>query len=346
MLNKIKNRIEKEIPCFMSFLNKTYGLEDLSPLLFSRIKEFVSRSGKRIRPSLFVAGYLGYKHKPAPFLFRSALSIELLHDFMLVHDDIIDKSDLRRGKPSMHSMFNKDLEKFDDVKFNGQDLAIVAGDIMYAMGLKGFLEVRENPVQKEASLKKIIDAAVYTGNGEFIELLLGNKDIDKVTEEDITKVYDYKTAFYTFACPLSAGALLAGAGKKQTDNLFRFGMALGRGFQIKDDILGLYGDEKIIGKSTLTDLQEAKKTILIWYAYNHAKKIHTKIIRSIMNKTRVTTTDVNTIRAIICESGALEYAKAEVNTLLKKTRTLLFKTDMAPEYKNAIYHYSEKILSM
>ena len=155
-------------------------------------------------------GYLGYAGKTAPSLYRSAASLELLHDFMLVHDDIIDKSDTRRGQPSMHALLNKYLKNHRDIKFTGEDLAIIAGDVMYAMALHAFLSVREDPKNKEASFKKLIEAALYTGTGEFIELILSLKNIDAITKNDIYKIYDLKTANYTFSTPLVMGATLAG----------------------------------------------------------------------------------------------------------------------------------------
>ncbi len=141
---KIKNRIEQKLKKFIASLDRYYGLSKISLPLFHAIKEFSLRKGKRVRPTLFIIGYLGFTKKIAVGLYTSALSIELLHDFMLVHDDIIDKSDTRRGKPSMHKLFDKYLSGHKDNKFNGEDLAIVAGDVMYAMGINAFLNIQEN----------------------------------------------------------------------------------------------------------------------------------------------------------------------------------------------------------
>ncbi len=144
MFLKIKNGIEKELSSYIRSLDKAYSLSKISPLLFRSIREFISRQGKRVRPSLFVIGYLAYAKRPAHGLFKTALSLELLHDFMLVHDDIIDKSPTRRGKPSVHAALNKYLGPGKKLKFNGQDLAIVVGDVIYAMAINAFLSVREN----------------------------------------------------------------------------------------------------------------------------------------------------------------------------------------------------------
>ncbi|MDD5432307.1 MAG: polyprenyl synthetase family protein, partial [Candidatus Omnitrophica bacterium] len=99
MILKIKSKIDKEISAFLKDTDKRYHLKKISPVLYKNICEFANRDGKRARPILFVIGYLGFSNKEATGLYRSAISIELMHDFMLVHDDIIDKSDTRRGRP-------------------------------------------------------------------------------------------------------------------------------------------------------------------------------------------------------------------------------------------------------
>jgi len=269
MIFKITNKIEKELPSFIDRLGTRYAIKKISPVLFKSIKEFILRPGKRIRPALLVISYLGFAKKCAPGLYTTAISLELLHDFMLVHDDIVDKSDTRRGRPSMHKAFDRHLAKYKGLKFNGQDLAVVAGDVMYAAAIYAFLSIKEDWRYKELALKKFIEAAMYTGSGEFIELLNGTQSLDDTTKQDIYRIYDFKTAYYTFATPLAAGAILAGAHLKQSELLFRYGVYLGRAFQIKDDILGLFGYEKKIGKPNLTDLKESKKTLLVWYAYHN-----------------------------------------------------------------------------
>lgn len=346
MIDNIKNRIEKELPTFIKDLDKSYSLGKLSPILFQNIKEFVLRKGKRVRPLLFVIGYLGFSRKEPTNLYRSALSLELLHDFMLVHDDIIDKSELRRGKPAMHTMFNSYLKKFKNPKFSGEDLAIVTGDIMYALGLQAFLSIDEKKERKELALRKLIDAAIYTGSGEFIELLYGATDINKITKHDIYKIYDFKTAYYTFSFPLTMGATLAGAKESEIINLFQYGAYLGRAFQVKDDIISMFSTEDKIGKSILADLQEAKKTVLIWYAYNNAKNDDKARIHRILSKKNVTRLDLEAMRVITKKSGALEYAKKEIASLIKEATYMLNGSKISSESKKLLYSYCQKILNL
>ena len=345
MFLEIKNRLESELKDYIPTINNAYALNKLSPLLFNKIKEFISREGKRVRPILFCIGYLGFAKKEVKGLYRSALSLELLHDFMLIHDDIIDKSDTRRGKPSMHSLFNAYLGK-KKVKFNGEDLSIIVGDVIYAMALDAFLAVKEEPYRKELALKKLISAALFTGSGEFIELLLGIKPIEKTSQEDIYKIYDYKTANYTFASPLSMGAILAGAKNNEINKLIDYGMNLGRAFQIKDDIIGTFQDASQTGKSSLTDISEAKKTILVWYAYkNTADKGRAKI-RSIFSGKNSGRKELTEMRNLISESGALDYAKGEINRLLDKSEKIIQTSKINNKYRETLKDFSRKILAI
>jgi geranylgeranyl diphosphate synthase, type I len=344
MFLKIKIRLEKELHNYVRSINKTYSLNKLSPILFKSIKEFICRDGKRVRPILFCIGYLGFTKKPAPGFYRSALALELLHDFMLIHDDIIDKSDTRRGAPSMHASLNAYLWKYKKAKFSGKDLAIVSGDVLYAMALDAFLAVKENPQRKETALKKLILAALYTGSGEFIELLLGIKPIEKVTREDIYKIYDYKTANYTFASPLAMGAILAGAKNNQIDKLFSYGLLLGRAFQIKDDIIGTFGEKNETGKSNLTDIKEAKRTLLIWYAFGHADRKDKLIIKAIMEGKITRNAELIKMRKIITETGALAYAQNQIKYLYSKAVNQINHLPMNKEYKQALNNFSQKII--
>lgn len=344
MFLKIKFKIEKELRAYIGAINKLYALNKLSPVLFKSIKEFILRDGKRIRPILFCIGYLGFSKKSPLGLYRSALSLELLHDFMLVHDDIIDKSDKRRGKPAMHTLLKDTLKQNKKIKFTGEDLAIVVGDIMYAMALEAFLAVKENPQRKEAALKKLIQAVLYTGSGEFIELLLGIKALEKVTRKDIYKIYDYKTAHYTFASPLTMGATLAGAKPAQIKKLYSYGMLLGKAFQIKDDILGIFGTIKETGKPNLTDIKEAKRTLLAWYAFNHADKKNKLLIKKIMENRIVKDAQLLKMRSMIIDTGALAYAKKQIKYLYAQALDQIQNLSMHQKCKQALNNFSQSII--
>ncbi len=330
---KIKSKIEKELRRYADSLDKTYRLSSLSPLLLKSIKEFILRDGKRVRPVLFCIGYLGYAKKAAPGLYRGALALELLHDFMLVHDDIIDKSPTRRGKPSMHALL-------------GADLAIVTGDVIYALALDVFCAVKENPVRKERALRKLISAALFTASGEFIELLLDAKPIENVTQADIYKIYDYKTANYTFSSPLTMGAILAGAKENEIKKLLNYGLRLGRAFQIKDDLIGAFGKESETGKSNFTDFEAAKKTLLIWRAYNKSGAKDKKIIKEVFAGKSTRQEGLKNMRRVIKDSGALDYAKNQINGLIKQAQNSIGSLSMRGAWRKTLDEFSKKILNV
>lgn len=312
MLNKIKNRVEKEAGLYLQSLNKEYSFDTLSPVLFRRIRGFLLRKCKRIRPSLFVAAYLGFAKKEVPGLYRCALSTELLHNFVLVHDDIIDRSDMRRGRPSMHNILNRYIGRYKDIKCTGQDLAIVVGDVLYALGIGAFLAIDEETKRKERALKKLIDAAVYTGAGEFLELMSGAKDIGEMTKDEIYKIYDLKTGIYSFSTPLVVGAMLAGAKDAELERLYRCGIYMGRAFQIRDDL----------SDDSFTDLREGKRTILVWYAYNNSDKKNKTALKKILLKKDPGSSDLKSARRIIASSGAIACAEKEIAVLTAKANVL------------------------
>jgi len=346
MFLSIKKRIDKELVEFAKDINKDYPLNRISPLLYRSIKEFILRPGKRARPILFLLAYLGFAKKTPPGLYRSAVSLELLHDFLLVHDDIIDRSLVRRGKPSMQVMLQRHLAAHKHIKFNGQDLALIVGDVMYALALQAFLSVKEDMHRKEKAMKKFIATAIYTCGGEFVELLAGIKNIDKITKGDIYKIYDFKTAHYTFASPLCIGATLAGADNKQLGLLNKYGIYLGRAFQIKDDYLGIFGLPKDTGKSNLTDLQESKKTIFVWYAYNHCDGKDKSAIKKIFAKKDPSPRDLLKMRRIILLSGTVDYARREIERLIKMADSLINTSKMPPRQRDYLNAFAFGLLTL
>lgn len=346
MVYKIRNKIERELAAFIPDMDRLYGLSRISPLLYRGMKDFVLRDGKRIRPLLFVIGYLGFARNEARGLYRSAVALELLHDFMLIHDDIIDKSATRRGKPSMHALLDSYLKGRRHLKFSGEDLAIVVGDVMYALAIHAFLSIAEDPTRKEAALKKFVEAAMHTGGGEFIELLCSLKDFKSIQKKDIYKIYDFKTASYSFASPLATGAILAGAHPAQVERVFRYGICLGRAFQIKDDIISLFDEEKTTGKPSLTDLQEGKKTLIVWHAYHHSPYKQRRAIERILSKKKVSRGDLRRMRTILVSSGSLKYARRQISALLEEAERMGKTCGLRPEYTDALSRYLRQLLNL
>ncbi|MDP8265143.1 MAG: polyprenyl synthetase family protein [Candidatus Aceula lacicola] len=337
MIKTYKKHIDQNLQNFLIKIRKEYKFHLVHPILFESIKNFCSRKGKRIRPLLMILSYNGYTKKSGSSknLYTASTCLELLHNFMLIHDDIIDCSDLRRGKPAIHKILAKTI-KTNNKKKLGTDLAIVAGDIVYSLAINAFLSINEDSQRKEQALKYFIQTAAHTAIGEFIDIVHGFEKINRIKEKDVFLNYSLKTARYTFEGPLVIGALLAGAPKKDIKKLSRLGLLMGQAFQIQDDILGIFASEKNIGKSILSDIAEFKKTILVCHAYRTLSGQKKKAFVKCFEKPKKTYSDLTTIKKIFIESGSLDYSLKKVATLIKESKRIFTKLELKPKYRQHI----------
>src|SRR3989338_2389051 len=304
MIEEIKKNIDQSLTVFMDRVKDDYKFQLVKPILYESIREFSLRKGKRIRPLLLILSYMGYSRrnkKISVSLYNASTCMEMLHNFMLIHDDIIDRSNLRRGKPTLHKLLGKTNRTNRREKL-GYDLGIIAGDIVYALAIDAFLSIKESPKRKERALKYFIQTAAFTAMGEFIDTVYGVEQLSKVKEKDVFLNYTLKTARYTFDCPLVVGAILAGAKNKDIKLLSDLGNLIGQAFQIQDDIIGIFGSQKNIGKSILSDLAESKKTILVCHAYEKLRGQKKKTFMKYFNKPKKTYVDLLAVRKIFIKS--------------------------------------------
>ncbi|MEW6009074.1 MAG: polyprenyl synthetase family protein [Candidatus Omnitrophota bacterium] len=334
MINNWRKDIDKNLKLFLEDIEGKYKLNSISNTLFSALKDFLIRKGKRIRPLLFLLAYQGYSKKNIPYkgLIRSALAFELLHDFMLIHDDIIDKAKLRRGKPTLQNVFNKKL-RFTSANELGSFLSIVAGDLTFALSVESFLAIEEEPKLKLEALKKFSESAVFTSAGEFIDITNAAKPIEKTRLKDVSLIYVLKTAKYTFEYPLIIAAILAGAERSELNKLSKMAIFAGEAFQIQDDLLDIFSTSKIIGKPVLSDLSESKKTLVLWKTYSNLKSADKKIIEKLLEKKNKNYSDFIKFRALIKKSGAQTYCLNRIDLLLKKVHKILSTLKMKKKFK-------------
>ena len=338
MLVRLREKIDRSLEIFMKRIQKEYKLHLVNPILHESIREFSLRPGKRIRPLLLILGYKGYcpaEKKVPPSLYNASTCIELLHNFMLIHDDIIDRANLRRGKPTMHKLLSKTVKTKDKEKL-GYDLSIIAGDIVYALAIDAFLSIKEEPKRKERALRYFVQTAAFTAMGEFIDTVHGVEKIDNVKEKDVFLNYTLKTARYTFDCPLVSGAILAGAPEQDIRKLSQLGILIGQAFQIQDDIIGIFDSQKNIGKSILSDLAESKKTLLVCLAYERLNSKGRSQFMKYFNKGKKTYKDLVAIRKIFIKAGSLEYSINEIQKRMNKTLQILKSLKIKPLYKKAV----------
>lgn len=226
------------------------------------VRDLAMRPAKRLRPALLVAGLsMGRgRDTSSKGLWTFAAGLELLHLFMLIHDDVADRADLRRGGPSLHAMLGGDRA--------AQDLAIVVGDYLFARALEVMLEPELTYASK--AVRYYLEICRQTAVGQFMDLGVSARPLKDTQLFLVVKIAMLKTARYSFVGPLVAGGVLANAPPELLDRFERAGRHLGVAYQLRDDYLGLYGDERIAGKSASSDFEEGKKTFPIVAAYQRS----------------------------------------------------------------------------
>jgi octaprenyl-diphosphate synthase len=288
-IQKDLNEVEKELRFFSRSSNKL--IAEISTYLFQK-------SGKRIRPALLVlcSKLVGYKGKEHIHL--SAL-VETIHTASLIHDDIIDNSDFRRGRESVHARW-------------GPNITVLLGDYLYIKTIGLSLRSRYPQV-----IQILTDISARMIDGELNEYYLsGNL---KLAEQDYLDIIDKKTAsLFSAACQI--GGILGHATKREENILAEYGRNLGTAFQIIDDLLDFTGDEKELGKPILSDLSEGRITLPLIYTLSNDGKANRKRIAELLKKKKLEKDARAKILDIVKSNGALEYTyqKAEEFSLKSK----------------------------
>ena len=284
------------------------------------IEKFTLAGGKRLRPALLYYAYLaagGSRRKAAQ---KASLSIELIHAFLLIHDDIMDNDDKRHGIDTVHKKYEKIAKRYfpgKDSEHFGRSIAIVVGDLCYSMANKVLFRADFHPEVILATLIRLQDVVYEVIPGQIRDVKLGYKG--KATEREILKVQEAKTAYYTFNAPIELGYILAENENK--DDLVRFrdySLAMGKAFQIRDDILGIFGDEKTLGKPVGSDIIEGKQTLLVNYVLQYGSVADKRFLRKVLGKKTLTKRELVEVRRIMEKSGALKYSKRKGEKMVSK----------------------------
>jgi octaprenyl-diphosphate synthase len=256
--------------------------------------------GKRIRPSLLLlsAHTLGYF---GPGAIRLGAVVEMVHTATLVHDDIIDGADLRRGRPSANTTW-------------GNEKCVLAGDWLY---MRAF---REAMVEKDLNiLDLLIGLTQKMVEGELLQIQKLGK---AVSEAEYYDLIDRKTACL-FAVSMRLGAVLAGASEADEASLAAYGKAVGLAFQIVDDVLDLTATEEVLGKPVASDLREGKATLAVIHSMDHGTAADRQAIQRVLNDRSFEHVSPQQILEILLRNGSVEYAMAAADHYAKKSREAL-----------------------
>ncbi len=304
--------IDKDIAMYCKHLEdqvgSAYGQYPLESVkLFTSI---LARGGKRLRGALAMHSYYMCGGTNDTVALQAARVMEMLQAYILMMDDIQDRSEIRRGGPTAHIMM-RDYHATHHFADGSDHFGISIALCSLGFGFhSAMVELANIEVEPSYLLKAIVSVNqnyVVTGHGQTLDIF--NEVVGKVSADSIDQVLEWKTAHYTFICPLHLGALLAGANQHTIDGLSQYGLHAGKVFQITDDIIGVFGEEAEAGKSPLDDIKEGKRTILSAKTIEAAVGKDKDFFMSMLGNQYLTTEDFMRCREIVRSSGALEYAK-------------------------------------
>jgi geranylgeranyl diphosphate synthase type I len=331
-ITAFRAELQKAPPLFESCLARffhenaeRYAYGDLFEPLYLDISEFVGRRGKRIRPMLLLGSYRifgGERALEDPSLLRAALSLEQLHAFILVHDDVIDRSERRRGLSTFHKLVEERMGKLDEAARVGENVAIVIGDILFAMALDTLRSTDFPAAVRDAAISSFLRYITDTGAGEIYDILLGTRDIARVEEAEIARMYTLKTTRYTFEAPFVLGALLAGAEESLLAELAQLIEPVGLAFQIQNDLIE-YQKFKGVDRMRQTDILEGKKTLLLRAAYDNLDDLDRSFLQLCLSTRASNDASVSKIEQLIDKSGAVGLLATRMNELFTQAEAAL-----------------------
>ncbi len=288
------------------------------------VKMMILSGGKRLRPAFMLAGFEAAGGTDRERLIHAAMAIELIHMFLLIHDDIIDRDALRHGVPTLHERYadwgRRKLGLDDPVHF-GNSIALIIGDMLFSLG-NDILFRSGFPLERVFEALSVMQRIVsQTSVGEAKDIYLEYRK--HATSAEVLKMYEQKTARYTFEGPLHLGSILAGGSPTLVQALSGYALPLGIAFQIQDDILGVYGDEQRIGKPVGSDIVEGKMTILVTKTSERNGAFKKEVATLLNRGESLTAADIERFRTLIKESGALTEVQQLARTSIETAKEAL-----------------------
>jgi len=309
-MSRLSFQIAESAEKVNSFIEKVVEINCEPQLLYRASRQIIDAGGKRLRPFLVLKSCKlveGREEDAIP----TAAALELLHTFTLIHDDIMDQDEKRRGVPTVHTKW-------------GVPIAIVAGDLLFAKVYEAITSYTDTkhvkPKRILQVLKEISEATITLCEGQTRDMMFESKET--VSEAEYFEMIRGKTAAL-FETSARCGGLLGGATKSQVKRLGEFGRYAGIAFQVIDDVLALTADEKVLKKPVGNDIREGKRTLMVVYALERASKSQRKQILETLGNKDASAEQIRETINLIDSLGAIAYAKKLADNYIKKAKKAL-----------------------
>ncbi len=347
LLREVHGEFEAGLQAFFARHQERYAYGEWVESLYLDVSEYVARKGKRIRPMLLLgahglfAGDGDYAAAPA---MRAAIGLELLHTFILIHDDVIDRSERRRGLPTFHKHVEARLGSRAGRERVGQSIALVVGDVVFALAIECVANAGCPEDRRGAVLSQFLALTTETGCGEIQEIALGLRDISRVSANEIRHMYTLKTTRYTVEGPLVLGAMLAGASQEAVQAIRQFAEPVGLAFQISND-LQEFRHFEVSDPMFQSDLLEGKKTLLVREAFERLNECDRSFLQLCLDSPSLGEPSIHKVGELIRKSGAEAVLEEEMRRLFDEARMALDTPALTPEQREGLLFLKDHVRS-
>ncbi len=346
-LAAFRHRLDDHLSAFLTAKQRATGeATGEATRLVDAIGDLALAGGKRLRPALVFHAYLACGGRDETRVDPLALATELLHTYLLIHDDIMDHAQLRRGRPAAHVQFARQHRaagfRGDSADF-GRTMAILAGDLAASYSSELFVTATSGTANQgtlEASYSAMCQEVIH---GQYLEILVSY--LAKPSPEELERVLRLKSGRYSVERPIELGALLAGADAATLATLSRYGAALGEAFQLQDDLLGLFGEAATVGKPVGGDLAEGKFTFLIHHALAGATPAERQVLDEVRGHRNASPEALSLAVGVIEASGARQAVRDMISERLEVARDSLAELALQDEgatFLEGLIAYSEE----
>ncbi|MGN9843053.1 polyprenyl synthetase family protein [Nonomuraea sp. H19] len=337
--HSLGSRIDQQLSGFLDTWRATVSDPDVEAA-YRLLADFVLGGGKRIRPQLCYWGWRGAGGEDCEEIIKAAAALELCHAGLLIHDDIMDGSALRRGRVTVHKNL-AGLHQGPGAEAFGQAGGILLGTLSLAWSDAMLSSCGVEPPRLRAA-HHIFDAMrTEVISGQYLDMLAQLRSGASVPEA--LMVIRYKTAKYTVERPLQIGGALAGAPPELLESYSRFGVPLGEAFQLRDDVLSTFGTAAETGKSALDDLREGKHTVLIAHAVRRASPAQRAQLKRWHGNPELTEEGAAELRGVLLDTGAVARVEEMIEQRVREAVQALAEAQIKPEALSALTVLADRL---